>query len=392
MTRLFAAAIVILALAGCNTYQPRLTHESELTLDKGVDASPLSVYSEPAQPAGKNLSLLILPFRLSEDISDGRHLGRSLAQSFWQVWTGIKVFATQAYDGEARYYSRSQAVALARKAGADLVLGGVVSHYLHGGTRSDSSISLRIDIYDAKDGEMLWSLAQAARMEYARSEDYIVVRRTFRMPDDPMMALVQHIAAVMGTRVRAWSGSVRYPADKAAMIEALDGSPAALAAPSLPAGEPVASEASELSGAAEEVTVKILEEQDGRDVTRTMTNPDTGMQVKVEFDFDSARIRPESRETLDELGKALSDEKLSGMRFTVRGHTDHIGTEEYNRRLSLDRARAVKGYLVENFGLDPGRIDVQGFGESLPVAPPTTDEGRQMNRRVEVLAAPMADR
>ena len=66
----------------------------------------------------------------------------------------------------------------------------------------------------------------------------------------------------------------------------------------------------------------------------------------------------------------------------LEGHTDSIGTELYNLDLSERRANAVRDMLIEDFGIEPGRVTAQGFGEQLPVADNETEEGREANRRV----------
>jgi OOP family OmpA-OmpF porin len=70
-------------------------------------------------------------------------------------------------------------------------------------------------------------------------------------------------------------------------------------------------------------------------------------------------------------------------RVNLSGHTDSIGTEAYNQKLSERRAASVKNYLTKK-GIDAGRISAQGFGETKPIADNKTKEGRAKNRRVEI--------
>ncbi len=102
----------------------------------------------------------------------------------------------------------------------------------------------------------------------------------------------------------------------------------------------------------------------------------------VLFDFGSARLGAGSSETLSEITNAISS--VPGRSISVEGHTDSVGTYEYNQRLSESRARAVAGALV-NDGVSRQRITTHGFGESDPIASNNTDAGRQRNRRVEVI-------
>ena len=70
------------------------------------------------------------------------------------------------------------------------------------------------------------------------------------------------------------------------------------------------------------------------------------------------------------------------LKVVIEGHTDNIGTAEYNKKLSQRRAEAVKQYMVEK-GIDANRITAEGFGFDRPIASNDTEEGRQKNRRVE---------
>jgi outer membrane protein OmpA-like peptidoglycan-associated protein len=101
----------------------------------------------------------------------------------------------------------------------------------------------------------------------------------------------------------------------------------------------------------------------------------------VYFDFDKSNIRPDARATLDEAIRILQEEP--GQIVICEGHTDSVGTDAYNMRLSLRRANAVRDYLIKG-GIAPQNIKVEGFGESRPVATNETAEGRQQNRRVEL--------
>ena len=106
----------------------------------------------------------------------------------------------------------------------------------------------------------------------------------------------------------------------------------------------------------------------------------------VHFDFDSARIRPESHALLDEFVKALQSPSLSEVRMIVAGYTDSKGSDAYNQKLSQRRAQAVKDYLVRR-GISNTRLIARGFGEEFPIASNATEEGRAKNRRSEFIRA-----
>lgn len=102
----------------------------------------------------------------------------------------------------------------------------------------------------------------------------------------------------------------------------------------------------------------------------------------IVFDFDSANLQPGSKRPLDKLATFLGEHEKR--HILIEGFTDSVGGDDYNEQLSLRRAEAVQQALVEK-GTNLARIQVRGYGEQYPVADNTTAEGRQQNRRVEVI-------
>lgn len=104
----------------------------------------------------------------------------------------------------------------------------------------------------------------------------------------------------------------------------------------------------------------------------------------INFDFDSAQIRPESYPLLDEFGKALKFGLAEGV-FIVAGYTDNTGSTDYNQGLSERRAQAVANYLLAHHGLSSTQLIMQGYGETKPIASNATESGQALNRRVEFI-------
>jgi len=101
----------------------------------------------------------------------------------------------------------------------------------------------------------------------------------------------------------------------------------------------------------------------------------------IEFDFDKASLRPENRELLSRITGVLLTSK--GYRIQIYGHTDDVGTADYNQVLSERRAQAVSDYLVE-VGIDSSIVGTKGFGKSNPLVAGTSAKARAKNRRVEI--------
>ena len=102
----------------------------------------------------------------------------------------------------------------------------------------------------------------------------------------------------------------------------------------------------------------------------------------VLFDTDSATLRPGAREKLARVSGILLSQP--GLNVAVEGHTDNVGSDSYNQRLSEQRASSVRDYLVRQ-GIEQNAVGTAGFGESQPVVSNDTAAGRQQNRRVELV-------
>ena len=114
-------------------------------------------------------------------------------------------------------------------------------------------------------------------------------------------------------------------------------------------------------------------------------SPPPQANLTVNFANGSAELTPEAMQTLDTLGQVLASKDLQGFHFRIEGHTDTVGSREYNRALSGARAQAVVAYVAKTYGVDPTRLQAVGMGdeELLVQTPPQTSEPR--NRRVLVI-------
>lgn len=104
--------------------------------------------------------------------------------------------------------------------------------------------------------------------------------------------------------------------------------------------------------------------------------------VEINFATGSASLAPDDKAKLDQFA-ALITQKFGDYRFEVQGHTDNVGAPKNNKALSEKRAAAVKDYLVSAHGIDPGRLQVVGYGETRPLASNAASEGKARNRRVQ---------
>lgn len=129
-----------------------------------------------------------------------------------------------------------------------------------------------------------------------------------------------------------------------------------------PAPEPVAEPVAEVAPAPEPIeTVRV--------------------ELDVKFDFDKSKVKEESYSDIQNLADFMN--QYPQTTTTVEGHTDSVGTDSYNQKLSERRATAVREVLVNQYGVGADRVDSVGYGEARPVADNATEAGRAINRRVE---------
>ncbi|MBR5075871.1 MAG: OmpA family protein [Bacteroidales bacterium] len=139
-------------------------------------------------------------------------------------------------------------------------------------------------------------------------------------------------------------------------------------------GRQMDKKAAELA-ALENVQVETVEDVNGLEAIKVTF--DSG----ILFDFNKSSLKAEAKEQLDKFAAEMSDMTETGI--TVCGHTDNVGSEAANKRISLQRAESVGNYLTQK-GIAKDRIVTNGLGFDEPVADNATEEGRAQNRRVEI--------
>jgi outer membrane protein OmpA-like peptidoglycan-associated protein len=145
---------------------------------------------------------------------------------------------------------------------------------------------------------------------------------------------------------------------------------------------PAYAQAPRSDASVEEIVNALVPAPRTRSLGRNLNVEPARIDLTIQFDFDSATLRDESKPQLERLAQALMHDRLSSLRFQVEGHTDAQGTAAYNESLSARRANAVVTFLAEQ-GVERGRLQAlgKGFAELLDPADPRGSK----NRRVRVL-------
>lgn len=137
---------------------------------------------------------------------------------------------------------------------------------------------------------------------------------------------------------------------------------------------PYLSHALNESGISEKCTEYLV----NKSMVDTITKPE--ILARVYFNWDKANLTPDSKYILDSIVKKLSN---NTEQFTVEGHTDNTGSNDYNMTLGLNRSESVIAYL-EKRGIDPDTLKAKTQGEAIPIMSNFTADGRKKNRRVEI--------
>jgi outer membrane protein OmpA-like peptidoglycan-associated protein len=126
-------------------------------------------------------------------------------------------------------------------------------------------------------------------------------------------------------------------------------------------------------------------EGEAADANTALDDAAPAISLTVQFANGSAGLTPQAVQVLDNLGKALSNPALSGYMFRIEGHTDTVGSAEYNNGLSDRRANAVADYVANNFHVDRGHLEAIGMGKDGLLVPTPDQTPESRNRRVQVV-------
>ncbi len=201
---------IILCLSGCSGQGTTLSMNGEMATpyhihyDAGVAVSPIRVYVQPNITPTEPLRGLFVPLRVTQNISQHLTISRTVSRQLWQVWLAQKSFAALEYDERMIPHRVDDALALAKARGANVLVGGYITHYLDGGTVGDSQVSIQMEVYEVDTGTLLWSMGQGGSIDKQQAQDYFLVGVQARMPADPASLTARSLAYDMGMKIATW--------------------------------------------------------------------------------------------------------------------------------------------------------------------------------------------
>jgi len=214
----------------------------------------------------------------------------------------------------------------------------------------------------------------AARELYERNKPNLCVHVISYAGTAHGKAVVDNLRALSDCSVAAAAGSLVSEADMAQYAKAIFYNDVSVAAAPPPPGDADGDGVTDDKDQCPTTEHGVLVDAVGCDLKYTL---------QIEFDFDKAEIRPQYHEQI--AGAAAFIKRYPQTKILIAGHTDNVGDADYNKTLSMQRAEALKTYLVEKFSIGADQLFPRGYGELRPVASNDTDDGRQRNRRVEFI-------
>ncbi|WP_353120475.1 hypothetical protein [Nitratidesulfovibrio sp.] len=173
-------------------------------MDDWVRRGNPQVSVRPATPPNRRLTALFVPFRVTQQMEKPGVVGLEVSRQIWQTWLSEKVFPVIEFAENATPYRRDLAMQMAALRGAQLLVGGYVTHYVNGGTSGDSKLSVSLEIWDVNTGQMIWAMGHAGVMEHQFANDFILFSAKARMPSDPMWAITQTVSWDMAQEIKLW--------------------------------------------------------------------------------------------------------------------------------------------------------------------------------------------
>ncbi len=202
--------VMSLCLAGCAANNATVSMHGEMatpyhiTKDAQVDVSPIRVYVQPNISPKDTLRGLFVPLRVTQDIAGPKNISHNVSRQIWQVWLAQRSFEALEYNDSAVPFQVSDALALAKRRGANVLVGGYITHFMDGGGVGTSAISMQIEMYEVETGAMLWSMAQAGSIDKDQAADLFLVGIQERMPADPMGLTARSVGYDLGMKIKEW--------------------------------------------------------------------------------------------------------------------------------------------------------------------------------------------
>jgi len=209
-----AQLFFLLLLSSCSATNPQVNLAGDaatplqIQINNWVRRQPPQIFVRPNISPTSPPTALMVPLRVTQEIQNPVSVSRNLSRTVWQAFLGQQAFSVLEYAYDAQPYEPKRARALGKQKGADLVVGGYITHYLDGGHTGSSDVSISMEIWETATGNLLWSLGQAGILEYQQAHDFYLFQVRTRQSSDPPAAILQILATELGKTIHDWAYNV----------------------------------------------------------------------------------------------------------------------------------------------------------------------------------------
>ncbi|QJB58126.1 OmpA family protein [Pseudodesulfovibrio sp. zrk46] len=373
--------LLLLTMTACAYVDPTINDSIKVYTDTAVRKSSLQVAVHPKSKQYRPLTAYFHPFVIQQQNSDYFQLSNAFAEIFNNAWLEERLFTIQEFQSGTPYQGLDAALDRARRRGADLLILGYVPYFYAGHTVDDTAITIKLNVYAAGNGALLWSMVQSGRIESKNPDDYIYFTHEHRLSTAPFTKIIRSIAKDMAIPLKGW---LPDPDKKFQFAKSARDVEANLTTPEAAMTGAGENDAKKMPSDNDLPSDDKMQDKGNKDSDESVRPDVKGVNLDIQFEFNKASIDPKSYALVDAVGEALNSPELKGKKIIIAGHADQRGTDAYNLKLSKNRADSVKQYLVNKWGVDPALVETVGYGKSRPLNQGSTAEDMRMNRRVEL--------
>lgn len=206
VTATLLAILAALFVSGCGVSTDyELASTPILTTEEWVQRPyEPAIYVQPAELPTRPLTAVFIPFRMQQAMNNGPYYAREVSRYVFEIWARERIFPVFEFLENQRFTGQANAVALARSKGADLAVTGSVQQLMAGGSAGKSELAMRLEIYDAYNGQLLWSISDAGSMQPEATKDFVLFLKRSSMPNDSLYAISASLAYSMSHPVKKW--------------------------------------------------------------------------------------------------------------------------------------------------------------------------------------------
>ncbi len=181
------------------------TSTPKLTLTNRVIRADQVVSIHPNMNLDTKPTALFVPLGITQTTNNPEALSQGISRIIWQQFLAEKTFAALEFAQTRAPYRVEDALSYAKQKNADFLVGGYITYFFEGGSTASTRLSLIIEVYDATNGNLLWSIAHAGEMPYETTRDYIVLEVDTAMPYDPSYIVATALGNDIARLLALWT-------------------------------------------------------------------------------------------------------------------------------------------------------------------------------------------